>query len=303
MYHHILVPLDGSRLAESALPAASYIARVSGAEVTLIHVIERNAPKEIHGDRHLTNFIEATKYLEELKKKSFPQGIKVKCHVHEESVENVANSIAEHSGELKPDLIVMCTHGQSGLRELLFGTIARKVIALSSIPLLIIHPSDNEPMPQFRCSRILVPINADTSHDEGLYTAMEIALLCGASISLIMAVPTFGSLSPEWAASGKLLPGATGELLDMAEQNAGEYLDDRVREAIKKGIPAEGKVIRGDPSDIIVSLAKEPDADIVVMGTHRRASFDAFWSGSITSKVIFHLEKPILLVPVKKESK
>ena len=189
----------------------------------------------------------------------------MKCHVHEEEVENVADSIAEHSGELKPDLIVMCTHGSSGLRELFFGTIARKVITLSTIPLLLIRPTEKEPMPLFRCSRILVPLDADTSHEEGFFTAMKIALLCGASLSLIMAVPTFGSLTVEWAATGKLLPGATGELLDMAEKEAGEYLDRRVREAIEKGIPSKGKVVRGDPSDSIVKEAEEQDADLVVL--------------------------------------
>ncbi|MDP2981870.1 MAG: universal stress protein [Candidatus Latescibacter sp.] len=299
MYHCILVPLDGSRLAESALPAAAFMAGIFGAEVTLIHVIERNAPQEIHGDRHLTGTNEAAAYMEELKKRAFPPGIPVKCHVHAEEVENVARSIAEHSGELKPDLIVMCTHGRSGLVELFFGSIARKVISLAATPLLLIHPSEKEPAPPFRCSRILVPLDADTSHEEGFFAALDLARPCGASLSLIMAVPTFGSLTAEWAASGKLLPGATGELLDMAEQDAGEYLSRRVREAMEREIPSEGTVLRGDPAEIIIAEAEKKDAGLVVMGTHGRPGFDSFWSGSVAAKVMFHLLRPMLLVPVK----
>ncbi|MFA6471625.1 MAG: universal stress protein [Candidatus Latescibacterota bacterium] len=299
MYHHILVPLDGSQLAESALPAALFMAETSGADVTLFHVIERNAPQKIHGERHLTNPIEAASYLEELKGQAFSPNVKVKFHVHEEAAENVAESIAEHSGELKPDLIVMCTHGSGGLRELFFGSIARKVITLSIIPLLLIHPTENTPQAIFQCSRMLVPLDADTAHEEGFFTAMKIAQLCGASLSLIMAVPTFGSLTGEWAAAGKLMPWTAGELLDIAEQEAGEYLQRRVREAIEKGIPTEGKVVRGDPSESIIKEAGEQNSDLVVMGTHARAGFDAFWSGSVAGKVMFHIEKPMLLIPVK----
>jgi nucleotide-binding universal stress UspA family protein len=63
MFKHILVPLDGSRLAESVLPAANYIAQKMHATITLIHVIEKNAPEEIHGERHLTNAEDANRYL------------------------------------------------------------------------------------------------------------------------------------------------------------------------------------------------------------------------------------------------
>ena len=53
MFKHILIPLDGSRLAETVLPAGVYLAGVLGSTVTLLHVIERDAPQEVHGERHL----------------------------------------------------------------------------------------------------------------------------------------------------------------------------------------------------------------------------------------------------------
>ena len=59
MLKHLLVPLDGSRLAEAALPAASFVAGRLGARVTLLHVIERDAPQEIHGERQLSEPEEA----------------------------------------------------------------------------------------------------------------------------------------------------------------------------------------------------------------------------------------------------
>ncbi len=68
MFKQLLVPLDGSRLAEAALPAAPYLAHILNASVKLVHIIEKNAPKEIHGDRHLTDNEEARTYLEDVAK-------------------------------------------------------------------------------------------------------------------------------------------------------------------------------------------------------------------------------------------
>jgi nucleotide-binding universal stress UspA family protein len=63
MFKRLLVPLDGSHLAEAALPAAAFLALKLNAVLTLVHIVERNAPEEIHGDRHLTNADEANAYL------------------------------------------------------------------------------------------------------------------------------------------------------------------------------------------------------------------------------------------------
>ena len=123
MFQHLLVPLDGSSLAETALPAAAHLAQVLEASVTLIHVIEKDAPKEVHKDRHLSEPEEASAYLKEVAGRAFPPETKVEWHVHVEEVKDVARSIVHHSHELEQDLIVMCTHGWGGLRDLLFGSI------------------------------------------------------------------------------------------------------------------------------------------------------------------------------------
>ena len=60
MFKHLLVPLDGSRLSESALPAAAQIAARMGADLTLVHIVEKHAPAEVHSDRHLVSAEEAS---------------------------------------------------------------------------------------------------------------------------------------------------------------------------------------------------------------------------------------------------
>ena len=76
MFKHILVPLDGSHLAEAALAPAARIAGTLGAPVTLIHIIEQEAPREVHKDRHLTQADEAQAYLREVAARAFPSTVK-----------------------------------------------------------------------------------------------------------------------------------------------------------------------------------------------------------------------------------
>lgn len=93
MFRHILITLNGSVLAESALPVAGYLAGVLGASITLIHVVEKDAATSIHGERHLTRHEEAEAYLEQIRQRAFPAGIPVALHVHESAVKDVAQGI------------------------------------------------------------------------------------------------------------------------------------------------------------------------------------------------------------------
>ena len=79
MFKHILVPLDGSKLAEAALPAAVSLAKTFKAPVTLLHIIEQDAPEEIHRDRHLTEASEAEAYLAKIAKRIFPKASRSTC--------------------------------------------------------------------------------------------------------------------------------------------------------------------------------------------------------------------------------
>src|SRR6476469_2113770 len=102
----ILVPLDGSRLAESALPVAISLAERVRARVTLLHILERNAPAKIHGERHLTSVGEAESYLHGIASRFADAGIAVEIHAHPSPEGNVAASVAAHAAEVGATLIV-----------------------------------------------------------------------------------------------------------------------------------------------------------------------------------------------------
>src|SRR5690349_8011284 len=113
---HILVPLDGSRLAETTLRIAIALAERSGGHVTLLHILERNAPATIHGERHLTGAGEAEAYLNGVASRFADAGLPVVIHTHPNPEGDVAASIASHAAEMGADLVILCAHGRGGLR-------------------------------------------------------------------------------------------------------------------------------------------------------------------------------------------
>lgn len=303
MFKHLLVPLDGSQLAEAPLSAAVSLARMLRAKVTLIHAIEKGAPQEIHGERHLVGQQEAREYLEEVAARVFPPQIQVETHVHENEVKDVARSIAEHAGELGADLIVMCTHGRGGLRGFVHGRIAQQVSGFAIAPVLLIHPYAGGGAPVFSCKRILVPLDGNPDHEEGLKTAAGLAKVCEAEVYLIMAVHTVGTLSGENAVTARMLPRTTHAILDLIEQDAEKYLSIRIESLRAEGFSAAALVRRGDPVSVIVDALEQTGADLIVLGTHGKTGMDAFWSGSATPNLTTRAAVPLLLVPVRDRRK
>ena len=298
MFKHLLIPLDGSPLSETALPAAVYLARTLKADVTLLHLIEHNAPAEVHHARHLRTPDEAYAYLNETSRRFFPADVQVESHVHTTEVSDVARSIADHINELGPDLIVMCTHGRSGPRRWLFVSNAQQVIAVGKKPVLLIPATQHGTAAAFDCQRILVPLDGNPDHEQGLRVAAELAKACGAEVHLVLVIPKLETLHGEKAAAGKLLPRTTAALLEISQQNGEEYLS-RLRSDLEAlGVPATSEVARGDPVTAIVDAARRISADLLVLGTHGKTGLDAFWSGSLTPTMAERSPLPLLLVPI-----
>ena len=297
MFKNILVPLDGSRLAEAALAAALSLAQAFKAQVTLLHIIEQDAPDEVHRDRHLTEAGEAEAYLAETASHFFPAEIKVKQHVHTSPVTDVARSIVEHSSdEIRPDLIILCSHGNSGMHDLFYGNIAQEVAAASGIPVLLIKPDDTTA--PFKLRHILVPLDNESIHDKALPSAEALAKAYGAELDLLCVIPTLGTLSGEQAAVSNMLPATAIAYLDIAEEIAEEHFQGHLDAFKKAGIPATAEIARGDPAPVIAKNAEKIKADLILFGTHGRAGMEAFWNRSVAASVARRTGVPLLLIPL-----
>lgn len=298
MFRHLLVPLDGSEMAEAALPAAAFLAEKFASRVTLMHVVERNAPSEVHGQPHLKNAREAFAYLSELSQREISKGIAVDFHVHEAEVDNVAGSVVAHADELKHDLIVMCSHGRGKSLHLFLGSIAQKVIGLGSLPVLITHPDQQGGAPPFSCRNILVPLDGDPDHAKALPVAKEIAKACQAALHLVIVVPRLSSLAGDAKLSSRMFPTTASRMLEMEDKDAQELINSETQSLRSQGFAVSGHVLRGDPAEMIADAADVSSVDLTVLATHGKTGMAAFWEGSVAHRVCCFSRVPLLLIPL-----
>lgn len=292
----LLVPLDGSSLAESVLPVVGQLARKINAAVTLIHVVEKDPPEKIHGQRHLTNSGEAENYLRATASSDIFKGINVSFHIHEAGVRDVSQSISDHTEDLHQDLVVMCTHGNSGLRGILYGSIAQQVISFGNTPVLLINPASRNSAYKFE--NFLVPLDGNPDHEQSLAYASKLAKLCNAKIHLLIAIPQFGTMSGELTPTNRFLPGTTTKMMDMIVPDAEEYLNRLQTRIESEGLIVSTSTSRNRPDSAIPKTAKAVNADLIILATHGKRGADAFWSGSVTPKISKSSKVPLLLVPV-----
>ena len=292
MFKHLLVPLDGSKLAEAVLPAARAWAERLHARLTLLHITEKNAPAKIHGEHHLASTREAETYLAALAATLARPGLAVQWHVHEAEA-SIAQMIVDQAAELKTDLIVLNTHGSSDLREKLLGSIAQHVLREGRVPVLLIRPQ-RDTLPGDRpILNILLPLDGERVHETALPIALELAEALGATIHLLNVAPTAETLTGEDSVPGVVLPNAMRAVLDLAQRGGEEYLQ-RVRATIALATTAD--VARGDPAKMIALAAQKVNADLIIMATHGRMGLGAFWSASVAPKVLDAVVAPLLLV-------
>lgn len=297
MFKHILVPLDGSKLAEAVFERLIPLAVALKSEITLIHIIEKNAPQAVHGEKHLSQIDEAAKYLKDTAARYLPEGLTYKTHVHETEVSDVARSIVEHSDELAPDLIFLAAHGGGGLRDIMVGSIAQQVIGMGELPVVLIRPQEKQAHSAGLFQNILVGLDGNPEHENGLTLVKELAPMINANVHLLTVVNTLETLGGKEAATGMLLPSTTRVMLDMAEDHAAGRLSGKAEELEKLGVNVSCLVKRGEPVVKIVEAAKEVRSDLIVFGTHGRCGLEAFWAGSVAPKMPSLTSIPLLFVP------
>jgi nucleotide-binding universal stress UspA family protein len=299
MINHLLIPLDGSNLAEIALPYARTLYKALHPRLTLIHMIEQDTSGSIHGERHLASEEEAYLYLGRIASEWFPADTVITCHVHTEAVESVAGSLADHIHELQPDLVLMCAHGSGGWRDLTVGNLAHQVISHTRVPIILIK---NEPDPKGRLFSFLVCLDGLPEHEEMLPEVVELAEALKAEVSLLMVVHTTSSLPGSDGETGRLLPNTTRAVLEATEDFAYDYLGRKALVFEDAGLKVSVQVLRGDPAQEILETARDGEYDLVAVGTHGKAGLGAFWAGSVGAKVINGSPVPLLMIPMQKKS-
>lgn len=291
---NLLIATDGSGCSEKAVRVGLDLAARLKAKVTLLNVVEygeeppdANPPTrftQIHNiDRHhgklaLERAGELAKHLgvdfKTLQPSGWPEQVIVR----------------EAQGF---DLVVMGTHGHSGVRRWIMGSVAEAVLAKSPKPVLVVHESYTpEQVPEARSFKeILIATDGSECSQKASGYGLELAKTLGADVTFLQAV---GQL---YRLPGSALPlaEALGSVEEDLQTQAEKVLAKVLKEAKAKGVSARGKLGQDQPRDCILKQAQIHD--LVVMGTHGRTGLDRLMLGSVAEGVIRRSQTPVLVVP------
>ncbi|MFN2595399.1 MAG: universal stress protein [Actinomycetota bacterium] len=296
-FDHILVPLDGSRLAEDILGPASYFCLRLSARMTLLHVVEEYAPHTVHGERHLATSAEAAAYLDAIAAGLRSTGVIVDSHVHERSVGDVAAAIDTHAHEFDADLIAMCKHGRSGFRQkLVVGSIAQQILRAGGTPILLTMPRATREHEPFSVRRMLIPLDSHHDAASALATAADLCRAFDASADLLTAVPSLAEARKKETPAARLLPSAAAAQLRMERDDATQSLETHAQVLADAGIVTRLETRDEDPSEAILKQAVASQSDLIVLTTHARAGFGAWYTGSTGYRVITEAKQTLLLL-------
>jgi nucleotide-binding universal stress UspA family protein len=280
----ILVPLDGSRVAESVLPYLRDLAPRFGSHVHILGVgIGRKT-------RRVNRLLED--YTNRIANGLKGDNIKAEAVIR---YGTAADKILDFTTENEIDLIIMATHGRSGITRWWMGSVAEKVISEATAPVLLVRskrPSKTGAAGKPKIiHKILAPLDGSDIGEAALPYAEMLATNSGALISLLQVV------SPPGTVEASLLGGPDWRKFVKAMHDAGEdYLKNIAARLSGKEIKSTYEVITGDPADKIVEYANDKKANLIAMSTHGRTGLTRWVLGSIADKVLHGARIPILLV-------
>lgn len=300
MFRRILVPLDGSKTAESALPCARALAERLDTDVELLEVIDL---VEISGSASadkvvLLNNVRASRrpdeYLTQIAK-SFPR-VRTHCRVEQGTPAAV---IIDAAAADKETLIIMASHGRSGIRRWLLGSVAEKVLRGTSNPLLLIRASEQAPA-ESTLRSIVVPLDGSKAGELALAPALELARSMKIEIVLVRTYElpaTAYCRADDYPASAAAFIPSYAELIEEMSREAREYLDAKVKElSAREPVRVRAEILEGPAAERIIDLARNTTGSLIAMSSHGRSGVQRWALGSITERVVRHSDNPVLVV-------
>ena len=313
MYHRMLVPLDGSELSEVVFPYARELAGRLSLDVILLHVHDPEEAGTIPMHQayieHKAELIkrESQEVQDRVGGKPRSQAIKVWGEL---AAGYPAEEILRFATEKDIDVILMATHGRSGIKRWIMGSVADKVLRASSVPVWLVRAGIPEGIVYDKWPKrtILVPLDGSELAEAVLPHVETLAKQRGAELVEVVLLRV---CEPE-AASGYYPPSArfetsTGAVHVMprdfaraaaAKQKmaAKQYLTGVEKRLKDAGLKVRSEVRVGDPAGEIIAYSSSSPFNLIVMATHARSGFSRWAYGSVTSKVLHSVSSPMFLV-------
>jgi nucleotide-binding universal stress UspA family protein len=302
MASRILVPLDGSSLAEQAISCAVTLARGLPAELVLLRAIwippdvlgildEATVELNVIEDQLET---EANEYLSRLVEQLNDADLSTHHAIRRGAAADV---IVDYARRTDVSQIIMATHGYTGIKRWTHGSVAERVVQSASVPVLLVRARENasrDTQAPMLCQRILVPLDGSEMAEHVLSMVTPIAQALDAELILFQ-VPIAhvdGWMTGEWFVPMQ-------GVLATAERDAHVYLSEVCSRLKKQGLRVTTATTMGSVAESIIEYAEANHVDLVAMCTHGRTGLARWTLGSVADRVLRAGSTPILLVRAK----
>ncbi len=302
MYTRILVPLDGSKLAEQALPYVNLLASAFKIQVNLLNVFDSVPPQFAdpgHGlyETQITASYRdnAVDYLEKAGTGLKDSGVTISCDAHEG---NPAVQIINEAEKTSNTLIAMVTHGRSGLGRWVLGSVTDKVLHGAANPLLITHAhEEGTDSSDVNLKNLVVPLDGSPLADQVLPHVEALAPALGLNVILVRVTAS----SDEYYRYVDMSAGVNPERFEAyakeAQAEAAHHLQQVKERLIRNGVSSvEERLLNGNAARAILDLVQETADGLVALTTHGRSGVERWVLGSVTDRLVRHSGQPVLVI-------
>jgi nucleotide-binding universal stress UspA family protein len=295
MIHKILIPLDGSDLAERALVPALQLAQYSEAPISLLRSVstERVLATDPYtlgtfttGETNPSLEIarkDALSYLTSLHKSKI-KGVEVKLQMREG---DPATTIIDVAQEDSTDLIAMSSHGYSGVTRWVLGSVAERVLRAAPCPVFIVRSA--QPV-----RHMLIPLDGSSLSEHILSSAIDAALAFNCKVTFLRSIQSPSVTDVEDLE--KIEPGLGRSYVDEIHETASAYLNVFANRYRTRVSDLNLVVIHGSPPQNILDYASLHDVDLIAMSTHGRTGLKRWVYGSVTEKVLHAATRCSMLI-------
>jgi nucleotide-binding universal stress UspA family protein len=287
----IIIPLDGSTLSEQALELGRALARASGATLTLAHVVEEplahvRVNALVQPEEH-----EARVYLMRVWE-TLADDLEVEVVVERGHPADVLLGIA---GDAPGTIIVMSTHGRSGVGRIMFGSVADKVMRGAEVPVIVVRTRPE----RAGLRKLLVPLDGSGLAEAVLPLALDIARDTDAGLHLVRVVEPFWT-NPRLAHGGAAAYFTVDQVAEYDQATSSEaraYLGKISEQLTADGVRPSWEVRYGKPAETIAAAAAQLEADLILMSSHGLGGIRRWAFGSVTNEVVQRATTPVLVLP------
>jgi nucleotide-binding universal stress UspA family protein len=297
----ILVPTDFSAPALKALMYAGALGKKFRAKLHLVHVDDVGIDDPMVGSFYGLDAEIGKKLGQRLQRIAAECATPVpasRCHVR---IGRAYYQVCREARKLKADLIITSTHGFTGLKRVLMGSTAERIVRYAPCPVLIVREHERDFVRvqsgvagefSLELKKILVPVDFSVHSDHALRYAIGWARRLGASVAVLHIVrPQYFAAMDAYAACN------LAAIMDALRESAETQMRELVRQTPWAGVPFQAKVMVGLPGRVIGEFAAGIEADLIVTSTHGRTGLKHVLMGSVAEQVVRYSRSAVLVVP------